>query len=138
MMDDMKIFREFQKLNKEMQDMKEVVSSTLDLQNRMMSCESSINSPHLNVDFVTGNVDRAELFELKNDLEIGRECMAMGAFEAGMSYFHDANELVVTSRSKFGTLIKLMRSQLTKTETSISEDSSGGGWFGRNRKRGEV
>jgi len=130
--DDMNLYRKYNEINKELQQIKEVVNSSLDLQNRMMSCESSVNSPHLNVDFVTGNLDVGELFGVRSDLFLGRECMSLGAFSAGLSFFHDANEKVVTSRSKFGTLIKLMRTQLSKSDSTIKEES--GGSFGFRRR----
>lgn len=132
LVDDMQKFRDhIDELSKEVKQYKEIVNSSLDLQNRMMSCESSVNSPHLNVDFVTGNLDVGELFGVRSDLFLGRECMSLGAFNAGLGFFHDANEKVVTSRSKFGTLIKLMRTTLNKSDTSIKEESAGGFGFRR-------
>lgn len=131
MADDMNLYRKYDALNKELHSLKEVINSNLDLQNRLMSCESSVNSPHLNVDFVTGNLDVGELFGVRSDLMLGRECMSLGAFNAGLGFFHDANEKVVTSRSKFGFLPKIMRSSFTKSESSIKEESGGGFPFRR-------
>lgn len=128
----MQLFRNhIEKLSEDVSNIKQVVNTSLDLQNRLMSCESSLNSPHLNVDFVTGNLDVGELFGVRSNLALGREALSLGAFEAGLSFFHDANEMVVTSRSKFGFLPKIMRSSFTKSESSIKEESGGGFPFRR-------
>src|SRR6056297_329276 len=135
MSDDMNLYRKYNEINKELQQTKELVNSSLDLQNRMMSCESAVNSPHLNVDFVTGNLDVGELFGVRSDLFLGRECLSLGAFGAGLGFFHDANEKVVTSRSKFGFLAKVVRTSINKSESSI-KDEGGGGWMPRRRAEG--
>jgi hypothetical protein len=126
MVDDLSSYRKhLERLSGEVSNLREVVSSSLDLQNRLMSCDSSSTSPQLNVDFVTGNLDTGELFGVRSDLMLGRECMSLGAFPAGLSFFHDANEKVVTSRSKFGFLPKIVRSSFSTSDTTIKEESGG-------------
>lgn len=113
--------------------MQSIITSNLDLQSKMLSCESSINSPQLNSDFAVGNVDPREMNNILLDLELGRECFSMGAPEAGMSFFHAASEKITISRSKFGFMPKIIRTTIQQSSAKVTEDS-GGFKFGRSKE----
>lgn len=132
MSDNMEVLREITKTNRDLADVKQLITSSLDLQNRMLSCESNTNSPQLNTDFVVGNIDQIELQSILFDLEIGRQCFAIGASIAGLSFIHSANEKIVLSRSKHGFMAKNLRSSFSQQATSIKDDS-GGFRFGRSK-----
>jgi hypothetical protein len=134
MTDSMVLMREMKKMNEKLAGMSQLITSTLDLQGKMLNCESSINSPQLNSDFVVGNLNDQELNNVGLDLEIGRFCFAIGASDAGMSYFHSASEKVNLSRSKYGFMPKVVRTTISQSTASVKEESAGMLKLGRNKE----
>lgn len=133
MADSMEIMREMTKLNRKLDGMSTLITNPLDLQQKMLSCESSVNSPQLNSDFVTGNVNDHESRSILLDLEISRQCFGIGAIDAGWSYIHDANEKMNISRSKYGFTARIMRSTFTQTQASVREERASGFKIGRGK-----
>ncbi len=136
-MDSMHLMRELKKMNQKLEGMSTLMTSNLDLQSKMLNCESSINSPQLNSDFAVGNVDHREMNSILLDLELGRECFSIGAPDAGMGYFHTASEKITISRSKFGFMPKIIRTTIQQSSAKVTEES-GGGIVRLGRSKGEV
>lgn len=136
-MDSMQLMRELKKVNERLEGMKSIITNNLDLQGKMLNCESSINSPQLNSDFAVGNVDQREMNSVLLDLEIGRECFSIGAPDAGMGYFHTASEKITISRSKFGFMPKIIRTTISQSSARVTEESGGFPRIGRS-KEGQV
>lgn len=134
MADSMQLMRELKKVNQRLEGMTSILTSNLDLQNKMLSCESSINSPQLNSDFAVGNVDPREMNSILLDLELGRECFSIGAPDAGMGFFHIASEKVTISRSKFGFMPKIIRTTIQQSSAKVTEDSGGFMKLGRSKE----
>lgn len=134
MTDSMTLMREIKKVNAALMGMTQLITSQLDLQGKMLNCESGINSPQLNSDFVVGNLNDQEMNNVGLDLEIGRFCFAIGASDAGMSYFHSASEKVNLSRSKFGFMPKIIRTTISQSSASVKEESAGMLKLGRNKE----
>lgn len=129
----MQLMRELKKMNEKLQGMQQIMTSNLDLQGKMLNCESSVNSPQLNSDFAVGNVDPREMNSVLLDLEIGRECFSIGAPDAGMGYFHTASEKITLSRSKNGFMPKIIRTTINQSSAKVTEES-GGMRFSRSKE----
>lgn len=113
-------------------EMKRVISSILDIQNKMTSCASSDVSPHLNDDYPLGNFNRDDEISLKRNFVIARTALDMGADEGYLNWMHENNEVANITRGRFGFQNKIIRSQISQSDTTIREDS--GGWrFGRSK-----
>jgi len=126
MVDSMELMREIKKVNQRMEGFQQLITNNLDLQGKMLNCESSVNSPQLNSDFAVGNVDPVEMNSILLDLELGRECFSIGAPDAGMGYFHTASERITISRSKYGFMPKIIRTTISQSSANIKEESGGG------------
>lgn len=133
MTDSMQIMREMKKVNERLAGMQQMLTSNLDLQGKMLNCESSINSPQLNSDFAVGNLDMQEIRIVLQNLDIGRQCFSIGAPDAGMGYFHDVNEKITTSRSKYGFMPKIIRTTISQSSAKVTEES-GGFKLGRSKE----
>lgn len=125
MVDSMSLMRELKTMNKKLEGLSSIVTSNLDLQNKLLTCESSINSPQLNSDFAVGNLDPREIDGVLQDFELGRECFSIGASDAGMGFFHTASEKAVISRSKFGFMPKIIRTTISQSTAKVTEESGG-------------
>ena len=134
MTDSMQLMREIKKMNQKIDGMSSMMTSSLDLQGKMLNCESAVNSPQLNSDFAVGNVDEREMNSVLLDFELGRECFSIGAPDAGMGYFHTASEKITLSRSKNGFMPKIIRTTIQKSSASVSEDSGGFMKLGRSKE----
>lgn len=133
MTDSMQLMRELKKVNQRLEGMQQIMTSHLDLQGKMLNCESSVNSPQLNSDFAVGNVDPREMNSVLLDLELGRECFSIGAPDAGMGYFHTASEKITISRSKHGFMPKIIRTTISQSSAKVTEES-GGFKLGRSKE----
>lgn len=134
MTDSMQLMRELKKMNQKLEGMSTLMTSHLDLQSKMLTCESAINSPQLNSDFAVGNVDPREMNSILLDLELGRECFSIGAPDAGMGFFHTASEKITISRSKYGFMPKIIRTTIQQSSAKVTEDSGGFMKLGRGKE----
>jgi len=130
----MQLMRELKKVNQRMEGMAQLLTSNLDLQGKMLNCESSVNSPQLNSDFAVGNVDPYEMNSILLDLELGRECFSIGAPDAGMGFFHTASEKITISRSKHGFMPKIIRTTISQSSAKVTEESGGAFRIGRGKE----
>lgn len=134
MNDSMDFMRELKATNQKLAGLQALVTSNLDLQSKMLNCDSSINSPQLNSDFVVGNLDPWEMRSVLLDLDLGRQCFGIGATKAGMGFFHAASEKTNISRSKNGFMPKIIRTTISQSSAKVSEDSGGFMRLGRGRE----
>lgn len=118
-----------------LQEMKRVISSILDIQNKMTSCASQDVSPHLNDDYPLGNFARDDEITLKRNFILARTAADMGASEASMNWIHENHELTNITRGRFGFQNKIVRSNISQSDTRITEES-GGGFFRRGKDEG--
>lgn len=121
--------------SKTLNEFKRVISSVLDIQNKMTSCDSKDVSPHLNDDFPLGNFSQNDEVALKWNFILARTAMDLGGTDASMNWFHENNELTNISRGRFGFQNKIIRSNISDSKTHITEDS-GGGFFRRGKDDG--
>lgn len=117
-------------------EFKRVISSVLDIQNKMTSCDSKDVSPHLNDDFPLGNFDRNDEVALKWNFILARTATDLGAMDASLNWFHENNEITNITRGRFGFQNKIVRSQISDSKTHITEDT-GGGFFRRGKDDGQ-
>lgn len=114
-------------------EVKQIVGSMLDIQNKMVSCASSDVSPHLNDDYPLGNYAKDDEISIKRNFVLARTALDMGADEAYMNYIHENNELANITRGRFGFQNKIMRSSISTSTASIKEDTGKSWGFGRNK-----
>jgi hypothetical protein len=117
-------------------EFKRVISSVLDIQNKMTSCDSKDISPHLNDDFPLGNFAQNDEIALKWNFILARTATDLGATDASMNWFHENNELTNITRGRFGFQNKIVRSNISDSKTQITENS-GGGFFRRGKEDGQ-
>lgn len=114
-------------------EFKRVISSVLDIQNKMTSCDSKDISPHLNDDFPLGFFNEKDEIALKWNFILARTATDLGANDASLNWFHENNELTNISRGRSGFQNKILRSNISHSDTRITEES-GGGFFRRGGK----
>lgn len=118
-------------------EFKRVISSVLDIQNKMTSCASQDVSPQLNDDYPLGNFARDDEISLKRNFILARTAADMGAPDAALNWLHENHELANITRGRFGFQNKIVRSQFSTSDSKITEDS--GGWrFGRSKDEAAV
>ena len=119
-------------------DVKQLISSVLEIQNKMVSCASAAVSPQLNDDYPLGNFSRDDEVSVKRNFVLARTALDMGADEAYMNYIHENHEIVNISRGRQGFQNRIMRSSITQSSANIREETGGGfgKMFGRQRESG--
>lgn len=131
--DSMKILRE---LKAEVANLKQVVSSQLDIQNKLGSCDSSGISPQLNDDIPLANFEKYDETRVGRNYVIARACVDIGADSAGMNWVHENFEVANISRARRAMTAKLLRSTISQSSTSIKEEQGGGFGFRRAKEQG--
>ena len=131
--DSMQLIRE---MSQELRSLKQVVSSQLDIQNKLGSCDSSGFSPQLNDDIPLANFNPQDEITVRRNFEIARACIDIGAENAGISWIHENFEIANTSRARNAMTAKLLRSTISTSNTKITEDS-GGFKFGRSKQEAQ-
>lgn len=121
---------------KTLNEFKRVISSVLDIQNKMTSCDSKDVSPHLNDDFPLGNFNQNDEISLKWNFILARTATDLGGMDASMNWYHENNELTNISRGRFGFQNKIIRSNISQSDTRITENSEGG-FFRRGKDDGQ-
>lgn len=114
-------------------ELKRVISSVLDIQNKMTSCASQDVSSHLNDDYPLGNFAREDEITLKRNFILARTAADMGAGDASMNWIHENNELTNITRGRFGFQNKIVRSNISQSDATVREETSGG-FFPRRSK----
>jgi hypothetical protein len=130
--DSMQLLRE---LRQEVQNLKQVVSSQLDIQNKLGSCDSGGISPQLNDDIPLANFEKNDEIRVSRNYVIARAAIDMGADTAGMNWVHENFEIANISRARKAMTAKLLRSTISQSNTRITEDT-GGFKFGRSKEAG--
>lgn len=130
--DSMQILRD---LKQEVANLKQVVSSQLDIQNKLGSCDSSGVSPQLNDDIPLANFEKNDEIRVGRNYVIARAAIDMGAEASGMNWVHENFEIANISRARRAMTAKLLRSTISQSSTKITEDS-GGFKFGRSKDGG--
>lgn len=130
--DSMQLLRD---LRQEVQNLKQVVSSQLDIQNKLGSCDSAGISPQLNDDIPLANFEKPDEIRVGRNYVIARAAVDMGADTAGMNWVHENFELANISRARRAMTAKLLRSTISQSNTKITEDT-GGFKFGRSKEGG--
>lgn len=120
-------------LRKEVQQLKQVVSSQLDIQNKLGSCDSAGISPQLNDDIPLANFEKQDEVRVGRNYVIARAAVDIGAEGAGMNWVHENFEIANISRARRAMTAKLLRSTISQSNTKITEDS-GGFKFGRSKE----
>lgn len=126
----MQLLRE---LKQDVSNLKQVVSSQLDIQNKLGSCDSSGISPQLNDDIPLANFEPRDEARVGRNYVIARACVDMGADTSGMNWVHENFEIANISRARRAMTAKLLRSTISQSSTSIKEDQ-GGFKFGRSKE----
>jgi hypothetical protein len=117
-------------------DVKQLISSVLEIQNKMVSCASANVSPQLNDDYPLGNFSRDDESSLRRNFILARTALDMGADEAYMNYIHENNEITNITRGRQGFQNRIMRSNISQSSASIREESASGfKMFGRQREQ---
>lgn len=129
--DSMQLLRE---LRQEVQNLKQVVSSQLDIQNKLGSCDSAGISPQLNDDIPLANFEHNDEIRVGRNYVIARAAVDIGADTAGMNWVHENFEIANISRARRAMTAKLLRSTISQSNTKITEESGGGFKFGRGKE----
>ena len=125
--------QELRALRGEVQSLKQVVSSQLDIQNKLGSCDSAGISPQLNDDVPLAFLQRPDEIRMGRNWVIARACMDMGGDTSAMNWVHENFEIANLSRARNGMTAKLLRSTISTSSTKITEES-GGFKFGRSKE----
>lgn len=129
--DSMQLLRE---LSQDVRNLKQVVSSQLDIQNKLGSCDSAGISPQLNDDVPLANFDTPDEVRMGRNYVIARACVDLGADTAGMNWVHENFELANISRARRAMTAKLLRSTISQSNTSIKEEQAGAFGFRRAKE----
>lgn len=121
-------------LRQEVQNLKQVVSSQLDIQNKLGSCDSAGISPQLNDDIPLANFEQSDEVRVGRNYVIARAAVDMGADTAGMNWVHENFEVANISRARRAMTAKLLRSTISTSSTNIREEQAGGFKFGRGKE----
>jgi len=121
-------------LRQEVQNLKQVVSSQLDIQNKLGTCDSAGISPQLNDDVPLANFEKSDEVRVGRNYVIARAAIDLGAEASGMNWVHENNELANISRARRAMTAKLLRSTISQSNTKITEES-GGFKFGRSKEQ---
>lgn len=129
--DSMQLLRD---LRQDVQNLKQVVSSQLDIQNKLGSCDSAGISPQLNDDIPLANFEKMDEVRVGRNYVIARAAVDMGADTAGMNWVHENFETANISRARRAMTAKLLRSTISQSNTKITEEQAGGFKFGRSKE----
>lgn len=129
--DSMQLLRD---LKQEVTHLKQVVSSQLDIQNKLGSCDSSGISPQLNDDIPLANFEKPDELRVGRNYVIARAAVDMGADTAGMNWVHENFEIANISRARRAMTAKLLRSTISQSSTNIREEQAGGFRFSRSKE----
>lgn len=121
-------------LRQEVQNLKQVVSSQLDIQNKLGSCDSAGISPQLNDDIPLANFEKPDEVRVLRNFVIARACVDIGADGAGMNWVHENFEIANASRARRAMTAKLLRSTISQSNTNILEEQRSGFKFGRGKE----
>lgn len=129
--DSMQLLRD---LKQDVMNLKQVVSSQLDIQNKLGTCDAAGLSPQLNDDVPLANFNNVDEVRVARNYVIARVCVDMGADTAGMNWVHENNEIVNVTRARGAMTAKLLRSTISQSNTKITEEQAGGFRFGRSKE----
>lgn len=121
-------------LSQEVRNLKQIVSSQLDIQNKLGSCDSQGISPQLNDDIPLANFEKADEIRVGRNYVIARAVVDVGADTAGMNWVHENFEIANITRARRAMTAKLLRSTISQSSTKITEDSGGFKPFGRSKE----
>lgn len=128
--------QELRDLKKAVQDLRQVVSSQLDIQNKLGSCDSAPISPQLNDDIPLANFQGYDEVKVSRNFVIGRACVDLGAPHAAMNWIHENFEIANVSRARNALTAKLLRSTISTSNATIKEDN-GKGFLGFSRSKAD-
>jgi hypothetical protein len=121
-------------LRQEVSNLKQVVSSQLDIQNKLGTCDSSGISPQLNDDIPLANFEINDEVRVGRNFVIARACVDIGADTSGMNWVHENFEIANITRARRAMTAKLLRSTISSSTSSIKEEQAGGFKFGRSKE----
>lgn len=111
---------------------RQIVSSQLDIQNKLTTCSAQDVTNHLNDDVPLSNLDRPTIIQVRTNYILFRIARNMGMRKACMNHLHENNEILNAMRGLFGFGTKAVRSQFTHSESKYTEDT-GGSFFRRSK-----
>ena len=120
-------------------EVRSVVTSALDIQNKLASCNSETFSTHLNDDIPLANLEKADLDAMRSNFIIARAVSSMGAVGASLNWIHENNELANLTRARNALTAKLLRSTISSNTSRYTEERPGMfGNLGRSKEASQA